>query len=1012
MMSELDSLLPDFLSECYEHLDGIETLILQIEHSNGNTCEKQLNQVFRAAHSIKGGSSFFGFKKIQQLSHCLESLLHLLRSKILSPNSEITELLLKGFDLLRTLVNNAKESESFDISKIVEDLDSLSAKQKSSESSNAVPLAQLPDQTVDTASVPLDAAQKVLETPGTCSQLLQHDAQPISKNPAVEATASPSALLPEPVPPTETKGGSERLYVQNVEIPSEPVPPAKINVASEPADVETNFKRDKTIASDSDNAKEGEIAKPSPVVPVSEPFSDPPEATIRVKVNLLERLMNLAGELVLSRNQLREALSNSDMYAIQTSGQRINSVTSELQEAIMTTRLQAIDRIFSKVPRMVREVSRQVNKEISLRIEGNEVELDKSLIEGLSDPLTHLIRNSIDHGIETEEERIRLGKSIPAKIFLKARHEAGQVIIEVGDDGQGIDIEKVTRKAVSLGLVPKERVSRLSENEKMSFIFYPGFSTAEKITSLSGRGFGMDVVKTNIDRLGGKIEIETKSGEGSLFRIKLPLTLAIIPSLIIGAQKELFAIPQINVVELLRILAEQVKKRIEIIGGQEVLVLRGELLPLIELAAFLEIPKTYVNPENGEERRDRRSRLTDRRSPNFETSRQKPEAAEISSFPLRSEGRRFRSSGDVTILVVTTGVFSYGIIVDQTMYSEEIVVKPLGQYLKPLSEYSGATILGSGNIALIFDLAGLATRAKLVSISGKESASKNAQWEEIHNEVKLVPFLAFPCGGPERYALPLYMVLRIEKIRSEKIEHFGGWSTIPYGNRVLPVLSISNLLQAKPIQPDQEAVVIVTEIRGREIGILAAMPPEVVEIPLNFDSSVLRQMGIAGSRIEKGTTLLMVDLWEILQSTRPELLEFPDNHPLLGKYSPRVLLIEKQGYFRRQIRHFLEQSGYFVLDSTNLDEALRQLEGSSLPIQAIFADASLLFSEQFRLSKRIRAEKFGAAVPIIALSILGQEEVDQLRRNGINSLQIKLDHFGLLGCLSQSVIGIQAGFIQ
>ncbi len=1053
MPSEQEILIQEFLSDALEHLEGIETLILQFELPDEKGREDRLNKVFRAAHSIKGDSSMFGFKNIQRLSHGLESLLDRLRSKELSSDGGIVDLLLKGFDKLRVLVRDSNRGENIDISSIIRDVETAVSRGKAS--SKAPPVGsisveeasrhlsdlhltpedlsglasqgefvyllrfdlvsdidlrgkslmdlaklipgfgrlldsfadfgdeepkggpstfQIPFKAVYSSFIPPEEITALIELPETCIQVIQGDTN-VPATARATASALPTVTARDISPSPEQSPGPAAHMPGTTLDPTPDHPGHAIPPAGIPRE-----------------AANGEAS-----APLEQKISpEPLESTLRVRVSLLERLMNLAGELVLSRNQLREALSQSDMRAINASGQRINIVTSELQEAIMTTRLQPIDRIFSKIPRMVRDVSKELNKEIELHIEGREVELDKTLIEGLGDPLTHMIRNAVDHGIENDDERLRAGKPLPAKIRVGARYEAGQVVVEIGDDGRGIDLERVTQRAVSMGLVPKEKLERLSENEKLAFIFLPGFSTSETVTSLSGRGVGMDVVKTNIDQLGGKVEIETRPKKGTVFRIKLPLTLAIIPSLIVANQGELFAIPQINVVELLRIQPEQVKRRIEMIGGQEVLLLRGELLPLIDLAEFLGIRKTFVHPKTGDSQPDQRVPV---RNPDEPSS--PPQNSPVSSKALE---RRYHSASNVNIVVVTTGLFSYGIIVDQMMFSEEIVVKPLGRYLKSLPEYSGATVMGNGQIALIFDIAGLATRTRLSSISGKGVRLRNQGPEtagkEPARESNRVSFLTFPCGGSEKYALPLYMVLRIETVRAEKIERFGGWATVPNGERVLPVLALSEVVNAKPIRSDQDSVIVVTEVRGREIGILGAMPPEVLEIPIDFDSSLLRRPGIAGSRVEGGTTLLMIDLLEILQTTRPELLEFPANHPLVAGSATRIILVEKHGYFRRQIGHLLEQAGFLVTPFEVAEEAVKLLESSPDSFKAILADVNILSHDAFQLTARIRSAKGGSEIPIIGLSLDGQEEAAALGRKGIDGVNVKLDHFGLLKSLS------------
>ena len=488
--------------------------------------------------------------------------------------------------------------------------------------------------------------------------------------------------------------------------------------------------------------------------------AQPGDSTLRVDVELLETLMNLAGELVLSRNQLREAVAQNDRRSLVVSAQRINLVTSELQDAIMQTRMQPIGNVFGKFPRVVRDIARTVHKDIQLDIRGKDVEMDKSLIEGLSDPLTHMVRNAADHGIELPEERIRRGKRPSGTIRLEARHEAGQVVVEIADDGKGLDPQKIASSALKKGLITREKLDGMSDKDKMALVFLPGLSTAETVTDVSGRGVGMDVVKTNLDRLGGKVEIESEPDKGTVFRIKLPLTLAIIPSLIVTVQGERFAIPQINVVELLRIRAEQVKNRIEVVGDAEVLILRDQIVPLKRFSDFLGIIPTYIDPNTGKREIDRRTRLADRRSTRRAPAG-KAAGARKGDIELdgptgrrREGGRRYEAVSDIELVVVTTGTMQYGLVVDSFQNTEEIVVKPLGRHLKGLQEYAGATIMGDGRVALILDVTGLAAKADLSPLSGSARAVQLAEQADRERLQDVHSLLLYYNGPDELCATP------------------------------------------------------------------------------------------------------------------------------------------------------------------------------------------------------------------------------------------------------------------
>ncbi|MBW2220228.1 MAG: chemotaxis protein CheA, partial [Deltaproteobacteria bacterium] len=453
------------------------------------------------------------------------------------------------------------------------------------------------------------------------------------------------------------------------------------------------------------------------------------QTSLRVNVSLLDLLMTLAGELVLSRNQLIQGLTSGNTRTLELSAQRVDMVTSELQEAIMKTRMQSIANVFNKFPRVVRDIASSIGKQVSIIIEGKNVGLDKTIIESISDPLTHLVRNAVDHGIERPEERRRLGKNPTGQIKLNAFHEAGQVNIEVSDDGRGMDGEMLASAAIKAGLFSKKQAGLMLQKYKIALIFLPGFSTAKNVTDVSGRGVGMDVVKTNLDRLGGIVDIESRLGKGTEIRIKLPLTLAIIPSQIISSGAERYAIPQVNLNELLRIPAAQIKKRIEKVGDAEIVRLRGTLLPLLNLSKILDFKKTFTDPDDKEVHHERRENIADRRSTttpffkansNSEDEYEEKKQAEKKMVPRQTDERRTSSNSALNIAVVSAGVLKYGMIVDRLRDSEEIVVKPLGRHLKSCGGYAGATIMGDGKVALILDIAGLAQMAELTSLKGAD----------------------------------------------------------------------------------------------------------------------------------------------------------------------------------------------------------------------------------------------------------------------------------------------------
>jgi two-component system chemotaxis sensor kinase CheA len=723
-------------------------------------------------------------------------------------------------------------------------------------------------------------------------------------------------------------------------------------------------------------------------------------------VDVLETLMNLAGELVLSRNQLREALVRRDDRAVSASSQRINLVTSDLQEAIMQTRMQPIGNVFSKFPRVVRDLSRSLGKEVRLDIEGREVELDKTLIEGLSDPLTHMVRNAVDHGIEAPEERARRGKKPEGVVRLRAFHEAGQVVIEIGDDGKGIDAAKVDASALKKGLITPEKLQGMTDKDKAALIFLPGLSTAEIVSDVSGRGVGMDVVKTNLDRLGGKVEIESDPGRGSLFRIKLPLTLAIIPSLILTVADQRFAIPQVNVVELLRIAAEQVQKRIEVVGDAEVLLLRGSLIPIVRLADVLGQLRTYADPGTGNPEVDRRERLADRRSArhavgSVESPNPEIETGAAELYDRRSPSGRRGPAGDLNIVVVSSGTLQYGLVVDGLRTTEEIVVKPLGRHLKKLQEYAGSTIMGDGRVALILDVSGLAATAGLASVSGSVRAVQLAEQEVAELRQDTHSLLLLHNASDETCAVPLDLVLRVERVAASQIEMTGGRRTMQYRGATLPLVTLADAAAVKPIAAEQELAVVVFNVHGREAGLLGAMPVDVVETKAAVDQMTLRQKGIAGSAIIRDKTVLLVDLHELADAVYPQwAAERPVTTSADGSQHT-VLLAEDSDFFRSQVRKFLTEDGFTVLDAADGELAWQLLQENAGKVDAVVTDIEMPRLGGLGLTQRIRADQRFARLPVIGLtSLAGEDDIAKGKAAGIDDYQVKLDRDRLASALS------------
>ncbi len=715
-------------------------------------------------------------------------------------------------------------------------------------------------------------------------------------------------------------------------------------------------------------------------------------SSIRVSVSLLDQLMNLAGELVLSRNQLLQTIGSGMAPEAEAVGQRIDLVTSELQSAIMLTRMQPIGTVLGKFPRVVRDLAKKLGKQVELTLIGKEVELDKTIIEAISDPLTHLVRNAIDHGIESPTERHAQGKSATGSLLLKAYHAAGQVVIEVADDGCGIDGDLVAQTAIGKGLITPDQAKLMSAKEKIHLVLLAGFSTAARVSDVSGRGVGMDVVKTNLDQLGGTIEIDALVGRGTRIAIKLPLTLAIIPCQIIMTGDERYAIPQVNLEELLRIPAAQIKQRIERVGDAEVVRLRGTLLPLIRMAEVLGMEPTYYNESEGRTMPDRRRNIADRRSPAsplFEPDATDTRAEALVDNRQQGGDRRQSVSSALNIVVVSSGPLKYGLIVDRLLDSEEIVIKPLGRHLQSCQGYAGATIMGDGRIALILDIANMARMAGLTSVEGSRRASELAQETLLATQDRQA-LLLFHGAKNEQFAVPLSLVDRIERIKQTQIEQIGSRRVLQYRGGSLPLLSIDEVASVQSFSDQENLLVIVFHLMGKEVGLLASGPVDAVEVAVAVDAVTLKQVGIMGSAIIGNTTTLLVDIFDLVQAVHPDWTVNAGAEE--DATAPVLLIVDDSEFFRSQVRRYLEEAGFQVLEAIDGVDAWQLLETHHADIGMVVTDIEMPNMDGFELTRRIKGSRQFGHLPVIALTTLASEE-DQARGQaaGVEEYHVKLD---------------------
>jgi len=627
------------------------------------------------------------------------------------------------------------------------------------------------------------------------------------------------------------------------------------------------------------------------------------DANIRVGVGLLNKLMDLVGELVLTRNQILQFNAQREDATLNTTSQRLNLITSELQEGVMKTRMQPIGTVWQNLPRVVRDMAVSLGKQIQIRMEGEETELDRTIIEAIKDPLIHLVRNACDHGIENPDMRVAAGKPSQGTMSLRAYHEGGQVNIEIGDDGAGIDVARIKAKAVDKGILRSDQAEKLSEREAMNLIFQPGFSTAATITRVSGRGVGMDVVKSNIEKIGGTVDVFSRLSEGTTIKIRIPLTLAIIPGLVIASGGERFVIPQVSLLELIHLEGDGSGKHIEYVHGAPVFRRRGTLLPVAYLNQILGLQATAGS-----------------------------EAP--SMVVLQAEDQQF------------------GLVVDSIHDTQEIVVKPLSKQLKGLTLYAGATIMGDGHVALILDVVGVGERSGIFSESRQRSRSVEAAAAEL--EVEHRRLLLFRAGSFERMAIPLALVARLEEFPRSSVENAAGGMVIQYRGSILPLVSLRAVLEPDAPKADDEVdplEVVVFQDEDRSFGMIVDQIIDIVEEAVTIRQKSARR-GLLGSAVVSKRVTDLLDLNEVIRISRAIWC------PSSGSSGAQTVLIAASSAFSRALlRSGVEMTYHRLLEASSAEEVLQALTSHS--VELLVAPIDLLESAGPRLTPALRRPESG-----------------------------------------------------
>ncbi len=673
------------------------------------------------------------------------------------------------------------------------------------------------------------------------------------------------------------------------------------------------------------------------------------DQSIRVSVDVLETLMTMVSELVLTRNQLLQILRSQKESAFTTPLQRLNQVTSELQDGVMKTRMQPIGSAWAKLPRIIRDLSHEMGKKIDLQMIGAETELDRQVLELIKDPLTHMVRNSADHGIELPAERIRAGKPEIGVVLLNAYHEGGHIIIEISDDGRGLALDKIRNKALEKLLATEAELAAMSDQQIMQYIFKPGFSTASEVTSVSGRGVGMDVVKTNIEKIGGTIDFRSISGKGSRFFIKIPLTLAIVSALIVGCKNERFAIPQINVVELVQASAES-EHRVERINGTPVLRLRNRLLPLVSMR----------------------------------------KALKLGDDDIRTDGCHF-------IVVIQTGSTTFGIIVDQVFDTEEIVVKPVSPILRDIRVFSGNTILGDGSVVMILDVNGLVQHAD--EIHAANEMAHHATQTNLSRSDDRQSLLLFRTGDEGPKAVPLALIARLEKVDWKNIEYSGDSTVMQYRGKLMPLVHVraESDKSREGLQP-----ILVFADRDKHMGLMVDEIIDIVEEKLHVDLSS-RRPGYLGTSIIAGRATDVLDATYFLAQAFQDWFDVETDGAFGEQKARRILLVDDSPFFRNLLTPLLTVAGYEVTAVESPSEALK-LQEAGMDFDAIVSDIEMPGMNGFEFVTAVRKGGRWSHLPIVAMSSHSTtRDVERGRTAGFDDYIPKFNREALLATLHQNL---------
>ncbi|MAE52194.1 MAG: hybrid sensor histidine kinase/response regulator [Micavibrio sp.] len=940
----MDDLVAEFLTETNESLDELDNDLVNLEQNPND--KDLLSKIFRLMHTIKGTCGFLDLPKLAKVAHHAENVLGRFRDGDLEVTPEYVTLIFESIDTIKFIVGEIEmngEEPDTDDSSLINKLDAVYEGRglggSAAESGENRPSAPSEEENNDAEAAPdeqtaQDGAANAQETE---SDLDENNDAPIDEDTAIIEE-------PEAAPPQESKQDTPKTA-----------------------------------------AKKSNAGTP----PVS-------NQTLRVNVDVLENLMTMVSELVLTRNQLLQILRVQGETDFTTPLQRLNHVVSDLQEGVMQTRMQPIGNAWSKLPRIIRDLSLELNKKVELKMLGQDTELDRQVLDLIKDPLTHMVRNSADHGIELPADRLAAGKPETGTVILNAFHEGGHIIIEISDDGKGLSTEKIKEKILSNGLAGRDELEDMTSQQIQQYIFRAGFSTAEKVTSVSGRGVGMDVVRTNIEKIGGSIELHSEEGKGSTFTIKIPLTLAIVSALIVESAGERFAIPQLAVRELVMASANG-DNRIEMIKGSPVFRLRDHLLPLVTLSNILQI-----NPEQqaaASALHEESVEDSDHASPQEHQSDQSGRTDQASQTG--------KSAHNHYIIVTQVGNYTFGIIVDKVFDTEEIVVKPVSKILRNIDLFAGNTILGDGSVIMILDPNGVARATGEIDTSKSKAAATAAEALQKDNTSKdKISLLLFSAGDKAPKAVPLSLVARLENIRMDTIERSSGQMLVQYRGSLMPLIPFNTQTS---IEDAEEKPVLVFSDKTTSLGLIVDKIIDITEEHIDIQVSN-NEPGLMGSAIINNKATDVIDVAHFLNSINKDWYKDHGDEPygsakdtVQDNRKRRILLVDDSPFFRNMLTPLLSVAGYEVTTLESPLDALKMCEDGA-QFDLIVSDIEMPEMDGFEFAEKVKNNTKWQNTPMVALtSHATPQDIDRGVEVGFSKYIAKFDRDTLLNTLSQTL---------